>query len=89
MLNVYALDGCPHCRRTIAYLKENRIDFVYHDMEQQTESIEKKIIEVNGGEDWVVPTIEYRGIWRRGKEFDARELKKDLIDMGVFEESIK
>ena len=40
-------------------------------------------IGINGGEDWVVPTMEFNGRWRKGKIFDARELKKDLLELGV------
>ncbi len=85
MLNVFAADWCPHCRKTVAFLNEHRIAFDYHEIDNQPESVIRKIIDVNGGIDWVVPTLEYRGAWRAGKAFDPRELKKDLIELGVIE----
>lgn len=87
MLNVYAVDWCPHCRMTVDYLKTNGIEFNYLDMETQPEDVEKKIIEINGGTDWVVPTLEYKGKWRKGKIFNAAELQKDLMEMGVIDAS--
>ena len=83
MLNVYAVDWCPHCQKTLEFLKENRIEYNYIDMETQPNDVVEKIIAVNGGEDWVVPTIEFKGRWRKGKVFNAQELKKELIDMGA------
>lgn len=83
MLNIYAVQWCPHCRKTVEFLKEHEIEFEYHDMEEQSKDVEKKIIEVNGGDDWVVPTMEYDGKWRPGKTFDPEELEQDLRDMGV------
>ncbi|MFC1799100.1 glutaredoxin family protein [Thermodesulfobacteriota bacterium] len=83
MLNVYAVEWCPHCLMTVDYLKENGIQFNYLDMESQPEDVEQKIVEINGGIDWVVPTLEYNGKWRKGKVFDADELRNDLVEMGV------
>ena len=45
----------------------------------------EKVIEVNGGIDWVVPTLEYNGRWREGKIFNPCELLKDLKQMKVIE----
>jgi mycoredoxin len=64
MLNVYAAGWCPHCTRTIEYLKKNAIEFKYVEIEQQPQDVIKKIIQVNGGDDWVVPTLEFNGKWR-------------------------
>lgn len=86
MLNVYAATWCPHCQRAVEFLKEKGIDYNYFNIEVQPQEVVQKIIEVNGGLDWVVPTLEYNGKWRRGKTFDARELTKDLMDMGVIAE---
>ena len=47
MLNVYAVSWCPHCQKTIEFLKENQIDFNYCDMEAQPDDIVEKIISVN------------------------------------------
>ena len=83
MLKVYAVEWCPHCRNTIEFLKRRKIDFEYFDMDHQPEDIERKIIEVNGGIDWVVPTMEFNGKWRPGQIFNEEKLLKDLKDMGV------
>jgi mycoredoxin len=83
VLNVYAASWCPHCRAAEAWLRENKIPFVRHEMEEQPPEIENKIIEVNGGDDWVVPTLEFNGAWRPGKTFDAEGLRRDLQKLGV------
>ncbi len=83
MLKVYAAAWCPHCVKTVKFLEENQIEFVYFDIEKQPEDVLKKIIEVNGGHDWVVPTLEYQGLWRKEKFFNAEGLKKDLEEMGA------
>ena len=85
MLNIYTIKGCPHCRKTMAFLKKNGVEFVNFDMDEQPDRVVQKIIEVNGGTDWVVPTIEFDGRWRKGKIFDAPELKKDLLEWGVIQ----
>ena len=86
MLKVYAASWCPHCQRTVAFLKDKSIAFAYLEIEEQPEDIINKIIEVNGGEDWVVPTLEYNGHWRPGQVFNAAELEKDLRAMGAWRE---
>ena len=83
MLNVYGVGWCPHCQKTVKFLKENRIQFTYVDIENSPATVIEKVVKVNGGDDWVVPTLEYNGIWREGKVFDAEELWKDLREMGV------
>ncbi len=83
MLNVYSALWCSHCQMAEKYLKENNIEFTSINIEAEPEEVVKKVIEVNGGDDWVVPTLEYKGKWRPGKVFNAKELKKDLIVMGV------
>ena len=83
MLNVYAAAWCPHCQRTVKFLEENEIGLNYIEIEEQPEEIVQKVIEVNGGIDWVVPTLEYQGQWRPGKVFNADTLKADLQEMGV------
>ena len=83
MLNVYAVDWCPHCKKTVGFLEKNRIAHRYLNMENQPDDVVQKIIEVNGGDDWVVPTLEYNGRWRPGKKFDETELREDLTEMGV------
>ena len=83
MLKVYAAKWCPHCTDTTDYLKNNQIEFEYIDIEEQPETVVQKIIEVNGGDDWVVPTLEFNGKWRVGKVFNEIELKSDLKQMGI------
>jgi mycoredoxin len=83
MLKVYLAVWCPHCQETEKFLRENGIAYQAVDIEKSPEDVVKKVVEVNGGEDWVVPTLEYRGQWRPGREFDAAGLKSDLIAMGV------
>ena len=83
MLNVYAAPWCIHCQKTVSFLKDNKILFNYIDIEKQPEEVVKKVIDVNGGDDWVVPTLEYNGKWREGKFFNAGELKRDLAELGV------
>jgi len=73
----------PHCQMTVQFLKENKIKFNYIDIETQPEHVVKRVVEVNGGRDWVVPTLEYNGRWREGKVFDADDLIKDLQKMKV------
>ena len=83
MLKVYAAGWCPHCVRTVEYLKSNRIEFEYLDIERQPRDVVKKIVEVNGGVDWVIPTLEFNGLWREGKVFNELELAADLKKMGL------
>ncbi len=83
MLNVYAATWCPHCEDTVNYLKEHQIAFNYIDIEKAAPDVVRKVVDVNGGDDWVVPTLEYKGEWREGKVFDEEELKKDLKKLGV------
>ncbi len=85
MLNVYAASWCPHCQKTIEYLEEKNIEIKYIDIETEPDEVVKKVIEVNGGDDWVVPTLEYEGKWRPGKVFNAEELERDLKKMGVID----
>ena len=83
MLNVYAAKWCPHCIRAVEYLKRKNIKFKYHEIEEQSDDIVQKVIDANGGDDWVVPTLEFMGKWREGKVFREEELECDLKSMGV------
>lgn len=85
MLKIYGWSVCPHCRKTVDYLQQHNIPFQYLEIEEQDPSVIAKVVEVNGGEDWVVPTLEFEGKWRPGKIFDAAGLEKDLHDLGVLE----
>jgi mycoredoxin len=83
MLKVYSAKWCPHCTRTVDYLKKQNIEFEYIDIEKQPEAVVQKVIDANGGDDWVVPTLEFNGKWREGKVFNEMELNSDLKQMGV------
>lgn len=82
-LKVYALAGCPHCRRTIEFLNDHGVPFEYLEIEEQPAAVLQKVIEVNGGDDWVVPTLEYRGEWRPGEVYDADRLAAQLRAWGL------
>jgi mycoredoxin len=83
MLKVYATKWCPHCTKTIEYLRNKNIEFEYFEIEEQPENIVQEIIRVNGGDDWVVPTLEFKGKWREGKIYNEKELNSDLGKMGL------
>ena len=83
MLTVYGAAWCPHCKQTTSYLEEKHIDFKYVDIESAPDDVVHKVIEVNGGDDWVVPTLENDGKWRPGKVFNRSEIDKDLKTLGV------
>ena len=83
MSKVYSAKWCPHCVKTVQFLRDNNIDFEYIEIEEQPQSVIAKIIEVNGGHDWVVPTIEHNGTWRPGQVFNPGKLESDLKEMDV------
>ncbi len=83
MIKVYSAYWCPHCRKTESFLNEKGIAFESINIEKQPDDVVQKIVEVNGGVDWVVPTIEFNGKWRPGKVFKPNEVIKDLKAMGV------
>ena len=83
MLNLYAARWCPHCVKTEEFFKKNNIRYNYINIESQPDEVVRKVIEVNGGFDWVVPTLEYNGKWREGKVFNEAELARDLKNMGI------
>lgn len=83
MLKVYGATWCPHCTKTVEYLKNKNIEFEYFEIEKQSKNTIQKIIEVNGGDDWVVPTLELNGKWREGKFFNEKELGSDLEKLGL------
>ncbi len=83
MLKVYYWDACPHCHKTMDFLRENKIPFQALDIEAQPEDVVKKVVEVNGGDDWVVPTMEHKGQWRAGQVFNKQKLEKDLRSWGL------
>lgn len=85
MLNIYAASWCPHCRKAVKFLKENNIPYNYIEIETQPDEVVRKVVEVNGGDDWVVPTLEFSGKWREGKVFDAEGLRADLKRLGVLD----
>ena len=83
ILNVYAWNRCPHCHAATAWLKERGVPFVYHEIEEQSPEVIAEVIKVNGGDDWVVPTFEYNGLWRPGEIFDPNKLERDLAAWGA------
>ncbi len=83
MLKVYAAKWCPHCTLTVEHLEKNGIEFEYIEIEEQSDEIVQKIIQVNGGDDWVVPTLEFNGNFRVGKIYNGLELDMDLKKLGV------
>lgn len=83
MLKVFYWDVCPHCKKAMEFLRKNNVPFEALDIEKQPPDILKKVVEVNGGEDWVVPTMEYRGQWRKGQVFDEAALRRDLREWGL------
>ena len=83
MLNVYATRWCPHCTRTVEFLTERKIPFRTIDMDRVDPETERRVVEANGGDDWVVPTLEFNGRWRPGAFFNAVELEADLRRMGA------
>lgn len=83
MLKVYAWNVCPHCHRAVEWLETHHIPFEYLEIEEQPPEVIRKVVEVNGGDDWVVPTLEYNGRWRPGKVFNAAEFEADLRAWGV------
>ena len=85
MLTVYSVSWCPHCRKMVRYLTDNHIHFNYRDVEHLPKEEVQKVIDANGGRDWVVPTLEFNGQWREGKRFDEREVSADLKKMGVLD----
>ena len=82
---VFALKVCPHCRAAVRWLDEHNIPFTYHEIEEQPPEMLQKVIEVNGGEDWVVPTLEYDGKWIPGEAFDADRFETHLKQLGVID----
>lgn len=85
MLHVYSATWCPHCQQTIHWLENNRVHFEVINIETAPREIVAQVIRVNGGEDWVVPTLEFRGKWREGKIFDPAGLRQDLVRFGVLQ----
>jgi mycoredoxin len=83
MLKVYAASWCPHCVKAVAFLKGRGIPFEYYEIEEQPEELVRRVVEVNGGEDWGVPTLEFEGRWRPGKVFDPEGFERDLKNLGV------
>lgn len=83
MLKVYYWNVCPHCHKAMDFLKQNHVPFEALDIEKQPEDVVQKVVDVNGGDDWVVPTMEYKGKWREGQVFNADKLTKDLKTWGL------
>ena len=52
---LYGAQWCPDCRRSKAFLSDQRIDFTYVDIEAHPEGIDV-VLEINGGKQ-IIPTI--------------------------------
>ncbi|MCG8551874.1 MAG: glutaredoxin family protein [Desulfobacterales bacterium] len=83
MLTVYGAAWCPHCTETVSYLEQKNIEFNYVDIESAPDDVVQQVINVNGGDDWVVPTLENDGNWRPGKVFNRHEIDNDLRALGL------
>jgi mycoredoxin len=83
MLVVYSAFWCPHCIKTEKYLREKGVPFESVNIETAPKEVVDKVVAVNGGVEWVVPTMEYQGKWRPGKVFRPADIDKDLKAMGV------
>ncbi len=82
-LKIYTMRGCPHCAHALAFLKQHQIPYTEIDMEHTDPETEAKVIEVNGGYDWVVPTLEYAGKWRRGMVYEEESFSAGLKQLGI------
>jgi hypothetical protein len=56
-------NSCKDC--TMEWLKQHKIPFEAIDIETAPPEVVDEVIAVNGGDDWVVPTMEYGEMWRR------------------------
>ncbi|MCW7755387.1 glutaredoxin family protein [Desulfobotulus sp. H1] len=83
MLQVFSASWCPHCQKAIRWLRDNDIPFQVVNIETAETSLVEKVVAINGGEDWVVPTLEYEGKWRKGMVFEPQSFKQDLIELGM------
>ncbi|UDQ97217.1 glutaredoxin family protein [Lentisphaerota bacterium WC36G] len=83
MLKLYGAHWCPHCVKAMAYLNKNNIKFDFVNMDTIDVDTEKKVIEANGGDDWIIPTLEFNGKWISGKKFDVNIFAADLKSLGV------
>ena len=83
MLKVYGWDVCPHTRDAVTWLKTHNIPFEYLEIEEQPQEVIQKVVDVNGGDDWVVPTLEFNGRWHPGERFDPVKFERVLKDLGV------
>ena len=82
-LKVYYWSICPHCRAAMEWLKQHGIPFEAIDIETAPTNVVDEIIRVNGGDDWVVPTMEYHGKWRPGEVFNPIRLEADMKAWGL------
>ena len=86
-LKVYYWSVCPHCHAAMEWLKRKGIPFEAIDIETAPQETVDEVIRVNGGEDWVVPTMEYNGKWRPGEVFDEARLESDMRAWGLLPEA--
>ena len=82
-LKVYYWSICPHCHAAMEWLSQKGIPFEAIDIETAPKETVDEVIRINGGDDWVVPTMEYNGKWRPGEVFNAVRLERDMKDWGL------
>ena len=82
-LKVYYWAICPHCHATMEWLRQHKIPFEAIDIETAPPEVVDEVIAVNGGDDWVVPTMEYGDMWRPGAVFDPIKLEADMKAWGL------
>lgn len=82
-LKVYYWSVCPHCHAAMDWLRRKGIPFEAVDIETAPKEVVDEVIRVNGGDDWVVPTMEYGGKWRPGEIFDPDRLENDMKSWGL------
>ncbi|NPV01895.1 MAG: glutaredoxin family protein [Brevinematales bacterium] len=83
MLNVYSVDWCPDCRRTINYLDGEKIEYQYIDIESSPKEVVEKVIRANDGRDWVSPTFEHNGKWMAFRSIRNEQLPGIMKELGV------
>jgi len=83
MLKVYGWKSCPHTLLAVQWLNRHRVPFEYLEVEEQPKDVVAKVVEVNGGDDWVVPTLEFNGKWHPGEVFESAHFEEVLKKLGV------
>jgi glutaredoxin-like YruB-family protein len=72
-VKIYTTTGCPHCKRTKEYLKENNIEFEEINLSDNQDKV-KELQEISG--KMSTPTLDINGEIIVG--FDQDKIKKAL-----------